>query len=178
MAHQIEGITYALPTTPAPKTQRNFNAETVADVIDVNILGVTNALDPVLRAMADQQFGHVAIMSSAAGFRGLPGLGPYSASKAALSVLAEALAMEMSDVGVRVSAINHGFIAPDKPVLGQSSGPFRMTADQAAARIMSSLGRSGFEITFPWGMTRALRLVGLLPNRLYFRVIRRLMGNR
>jgi len=160
-----------------PMPARQFSAKAVADVIDVNVLGVTNALDPVLKRMAEQGFGHAAIMSSAAGFRGLPGQGAYCASKAALSVLAESLAMEMADVGVWVSVINHGFIAPDKPVLGLPSGPFQMSADQAASRIMRSLGKSGFEITFPWGLTRSLRLLGMLPNQVYFKVIRRLMND-
>lgn len=153
---------------------RHFSAETVRDVVDVNVLGVTNALDPVLRQMSEQGFGHAAIMSSAAGFRGLPGLAPYSASKAALSVLAESLAMEMVDYGVRVSVINHGFIAPDKPVIGQSAGRFHMSSDQAAERIMRSLVRTGFEISFPWSVIRSMRMMGILPNRVYFRLIRRL----
>ncbi len=154
---------------------RNFSASTVRDVIDVNLLGVTNALDPVLRAMADQGFGHVAVMSSAAGFRGLPGRSAYSASKAALSIMAESLAMELVDQGVRLSVINHGFIAPDKPVIGPDTGPFHMTADQAALRIRRALAKPGFEITFPWGLTRMMRLLGYLPNQMYFRAIRRIM---
>lgn len=157
---------------------RHFSAQTVADVIDVNLLGVTNALDPLLREMIDKGRGQVAIMSSAAGFRGLPGLAPYCASKAALTVLAESLAMDLTDYGVRLSVINHGFIAPDRPMLGEATGPFQMTADQAADRIMKALKRGGFEITFPWGLTRFLRLIGLLPSRAYFRVIRAVMKNR
>lgn len=153
---------------------RNFNAETVRDIIDVNILGVTNALDPVLRYMIQQGKGQVAIMSSAAGFRGLPNLGPYCAAKSALSTLAEALAMDLAECGVRLSVINHGFVAPDKPILGEPDGPFQMTAERAARKVMAGLSRPGFEITFPWPLVRGMRLIGLLPNRIYFWAMKRL----
>lgn len=159
-----------------PMRARSFDAETARDMLEVNLIGVTNALDPVLKAMIAAGTGHVALTASVAGYRGLPGAAPYSASKAALIAMAEALAMDLVDHNVRISVINPGFVETDATAVNEFEMPFLQTTDQAADHIVSGLSKPGFEIAFPWIFVRILRLIGLLPNRAYIWFVRAATG--
>jgi len=159
-----------------PMRARAFSAETAREMFDVNLVGVTNALDPVLKKMIAAGDGHVALTASVAGYRGLPGAAPYSATKAGLIALAEALAMDLIDLGVRISVINPGFVDTDATSVNEFEMPFLQTADEAASSILDGLKKPGFEIAFPWIFARILRLVGTLPNRAYFWVVRKATG--
>jgi len=159
-----------------PMRARSFSAETAREMFEVNLVGVTNALDPVLKKMIAAQKGHVALTASVAGYRGLPGAAPYSATKAGLIAMAEALAMDLIDEGVRISVINPGFVETDATAVNDFEMPFLQTTDEAAEAIVKGLGKPGFEIAFPWIFARILRLIGLLPNRAYFWAVRKATG--
>lgn len=159
-----------------PMRAQAFSAATAKDMIDVNLGGVCNALDPVLATMIAQRTGHVAVMASVAGYRGLPGAAPYSASKAGLIALCEALAMDLVGQGVRISVVNPGFVDTDATAINDFRMPFLMTTEKAANRVVRGLKRPGFEIRFPRRFALILRIVGLLPNRAYIRVIRAATG--
>lgn len=159
-----------------PMRARGFDAATAATMLDVNLKGVTNALDPVLERMIAQGTGHIAITASVAGYRGLPDAAVYSATKAGLIALCEALAMDLVDLGVRISVINPGFVDTDATAVNTFEMPFLMSPDRAARRIADGLARPGFEIAFPRRFALILRLVGLLPNRAYIWTVRKLLG--
>ncbi len=159
-----------------PMRAKSFSAETAREMFDVNLVGVTNALDPVLKKMIAAQNGHVALTASVAGYRGLPGAAPYSATKAGLIAMAEALAMDLIDEGVRISVINPGFVETDATAVNDFEMPFLQTTEEAAENILRGLGKPGFEIAFPWIFVRILRLVGILPNRAYFWAVRKATG--
>jgi short-subunit dehydrogenase len=159
-----------------PMRAQAFNADTARDMIDVNLIGVTNALDPVLSAMTKARNGHVAIMASVAGYRGLPGAAPYSASKAGLIALCEALAMDLVDFGVRISVVNPGFVETDATSVNEFEMPFLMKPNEAADRIVDGLFKPGFEIAFPRRFAFLLRTIGLLPNRAYIWAVRKMTG--
>ena len=159
-----------------PMRAQAFSAETARDMIDVNLVGVTNALDPVLTAMIARRAGHVAVMASVAGYRGLPGAAPYSASKAGLIAMCEALAMDLVDLGVRISVVNPGFVDTDATAVNDFSMPFLMTTETAARRVVQGLARPGFEIAFPRRFAFILNMIGLLPNRAYIWIIRAATG--
>lgn len=159
-----------------PMRANAFSAATAKEMLDVNLIGVTNALDPVLKTMIAQKDGHVAITASVAGYRGLPGAAPYSATKAGLIAMAEALAMDLIDLGVRISVVNPGFVETDATAVNDFEMPFLMKTDEAAKHIVDGLKRPGFEIAFPWPFVRILRLVGTLPNRAYFWAVRKATG--
>jgi NAD(P)-dependent dehydrogenase (short-subunit alcohol dehydrogenase family) len=116
----------------------------------------------------------VALTASVAGFRGLPQASAYSATKAGLIAMAECLAMDLMDLGVRISVINPGFVETEATAVNEFDMPFLMKPEEAARRMVEGLSRPGFEITFPRRFALFLRLVGLLPNQLYFRTWRRL----
>lgn len=143
--------------------------------IDVNYLGVLHGIQAVLPGMLAQGRGHIAIVSSVAGYRGLPKAGAYGPTKAALINLAETLAAEVRGRGVIVSVINPGFV--DTPLTADNPFPMPglITAEAAAAAMEKGLLRRQFEIAFPWGFTRAMKLLRILPNAAFFWLVRRFM---
>lgn len=159
-----------------PMRAQNFKAETARGMFEVNLGGVANGLEPVLEHMIARREGHVAITASVAGFRGLPDATAYSATKAGLIAMAEALAMDLVDLGVRISVINPGFVETEATEINTFEMPFLMTPDEAAGRIVAGLARPGFEISFPRRFAILMRLVGALPNQAYFSAVRRMTG--
>lgn len=159
-----------------PMRANDFDAATASRMWRTNLEGVSNCTDPVLKAMIAQGTGHLAVTASVAGYRGLPDAAVYSGTKAALIAYCEALAMDLADLGVRISVINPGFVETQATRANAFEMPFLMTPDQAAQRIVAGLGKSGFEITFPKRFSLILRTIGLLPNRAYIAAIRAVTG--
>lgn len=155
---------------------QNFRAATARRMFEVNLSGVANGLEPVLAHMIARRSGHVAVVASVAGYRGLPDSAAYSATKAGLIAMAEALAMDLVDLEVRISVINPGFVETEATAVNEFAMPFLMTPDEAARRIVGGLKRPGFEIAFPRRFALAMRLVGLLPNQAYIAAVRWMTG--
>lgn len=159
-----------------PMRAQTFDAKAAAKTFEVNLSGVANGLEPVLQHMTARRAGHIAVVASVAGYRGLPNAAAYSASKAGLIAMAEALAMDLADLGVRISVINPGFVETEATSVNDFDMPMLMQPEEAAARIVAGLARPGFEIRFPWQFAGFLRLVGLLPNRAYIWAVRKALG--
>ncbi|MEM6742269.1 MAG: SDR family NAD(P)-dependent oxidoreductase [Pseudomonadota bacterium] len=157
-----------------PMRAREFDAEKAARTFDVNLTGVANGLDPALKHMIGRQAGHVAVTASVAGYRGLPAASAYSATKAGIIAMCEALALDLMDEGVRISVVNPGFVETEATSVNDFEMPFLMQTEEAARRIVEGLEKPGFEIAFPRRFAWFLRLIGLLPNQWYFRVWRRM----
>jgi len=184
MAVCVEAITTQAPLALAilnagiytPMRVSNFDAATGAAMVDVNLKGVINALDPILPHMTGRRRGQIAVVASVAGYRGLPDAAVYSATKAGLNAMCEALAMDLVDEGVRISVINPGFVDTEATAVNKFDMPFLMQPDEAARRIVVGLSKPGFEIAFPRRFALLLRLIGLLPNRAYIWTIRAMLG--
>lgn len=159
-----------------PMRAQNFDAGRARSMLRVNLEGVANGLDPILKHMLDRKDGHVAVTASVAGYRGLPDAAIYSATKAGLIAMCEALAMDLVDLGVRISVINPGFVETEATSVNEFKMPFLMQPKEAAQRIVSGLKRPGFEIAFPRRFALILRAIGLLPNRAYIGSVRRMLG--
>ena len=142
----------------------------------MNLAGVANCLEPVLQAMIAAGSGHVALVASVAGYRGLPQAAAYSATKAGLIAMAEALAMDLVDLGVRISVVNPGFVETEATEVNEFDMPMLLQPEEAARKMVEGLARPGFEIRFPWAFAAFLRLIGLLPNRAYIWVVRKALG--
>ena len=144
--------------------------------IDVNLGGAFHVLAAVVPAFVAEGRGTVVLVSSVAGYRGLPKGLAYGPTKAALINLAEALWLDLAPRGIGVTVVNPGFVRT--PLTAQND--FRMPAliepAEAAAEIVAGLERGDFEVHFPRRFTRWLKLLRLLPYRLYFPAIRRATG--
>jgi len=159
-----------------PMRAQTFSAEKAKKTFDVNLTGAANGLEPVLAKMIAQKTGHVALVASVAGYRGLPNAAAYSATKAGLIAMAEALAMDLVDLGVRISVINPGFVETEATSVNEFEMPMLLQPEDAAKRIADGLARPGFEIRFPWQFAMFLRLIGWLPNRPYIWAVRKALG--
>jgi NADP-dependent 3-hydroxy acid dehydrogenase YdfG len=138
-------------------------ADDARDVLAVNILGVWHTVEPALVRMAARGHGQLALMSSLAGRRGLPGAAAYCAGKAAVRVLAESLRLDWAPRGVRVSAILPGFVDTPLTRRNRFAMPWLLTPAAAAERIRRGLERDRAEIVFPRRLALAVRLATLLP---------------
>lgn len=150
-----------------------FDLQAVRTQIDVNLNGSMNVLDTVLPTLMSQKYGHLSIVSSVAGYRGLPNSLAYGPTKAALINLAEALHMELKASNVGVSVVNPGFVDTPLTRKNQFPMPFLTTAENAAHEIIVGLEKGVFEIHFPKAFTRSLRTLRILPYSLYFAAVKK-----
>ena len=111
-----------------------------------------------------------------AGFRGLPQGLAYGPTKAALIHLAEALYLDLHPEGIAVSIVNPGFVATPLTAQNDFSMPALISPEQAASAIVQGWERGDFDIHFPKRFTRVMKLLRLLPYRLYFPAVRRFTG--
>jgi short-subunit dehydrogenase len=160
--------------TPMPLEE--FDIDLIYKLNQVNYLGVMNGLACILPAMQSEQSGQILLMSSVAGYRGLPDAAPYGATKAALINFAEALYVPLKQQGVRLRVVNPGFVTTPLTAQNDFKMPAEITAEEAAARIMTALDSDSFEITFPKRFTYFLKCLRCLPYRIYFLVINKITG--
>jgi NAD(P)-dependent dehydrogenase (short-subunit alcohol dehydrogenase family) len=139
-------------------------------VLDINVLGAVKTFQPFVAAMRAAGRGRLVGIASVAGFRGLPGSGAYSASKAALISYLESLRQEMRGSGVRVVTICPGYIRTPMTDINPYPMPFMLEADEAARRIARVVERGCSFKVVPWQMALVGRVLKLLPNWLYDRV--------
>lgn len=146
----------------------------------VNYNGALHVLAAVLPAMIDAaragKPGHVSLVSSVAGFRGLPKSLAYGPTKAALINLSEALYLDLHDLGMGVSVINPGFVATPLTAGNDFSMPALISPEAAAAAIVRGWERGHFDIHFPKRFTRVMKLLRVLPYRWYFPAVRSFTG--
>jgi short-subunit dehydrogenase len=140
------------------------DAEQTRRIFAINVGGVFNTVLPLIPPMVARARGQIAIMSSLASFRGLPGAPAYCASKAAVRVWGEALRAELTAKGVSVSVICPGFIESRMTANNNFRMPMLMSASRSAEIIVRGLARDRGRIAFPWPMYLAARLVAALPD--------------
>jgi NAD(P)-dependent dehydrogenase (short-subunit alcohol dehydrogenase family) len=142
----------------------------------VNYVGALYVLDAVLPAMLQRGRGHLSLVGSVAGYRGLPQSLAYGPTKAALINLAETLYLDLQASGVGVSLVNPGFVETPLTAGNQFSMPALISPAQAAAAILAGWARGEFEIHFPKRFTLWMKTLRVLPYALYFPAIRKFTG--
>ena len=153
-----------------------IDIDAVEQMLDVNLRAVFHVLDAVLPTMLAQGRGGVGIVSSVAGFGGLPRALGYGPTKAALINLAETLYLDLHAKGLGVYLINPGFV--DTPATKQNDFemPALISPQEAAVQIVQGIERGEFHIHFPRRFTNWLRFAQLLPYRAYFWLIHKVTG--
>ena len=158
-----------------PKKEKEIDVDQMKKVMNVNFFGTLNCIKAVEEYFREKNSGHISIVSSIAGYRGLPNSTGYGASKAALNNLAESLYFDFGRNNVRVSLISPGFIKTQMTDKNQFKMPFLKTAEYAANKIYNGLiNGSSFEIDFPKELTLILKFLKILPDSLYFKIIKKL----
>jgi NAD(P)-dependent dehydrogenase (short-subunit alcohol dehydrogenase family) len=163
--------------TYRPMRAYDFDLTEAQRIVQTNLGGVLNGLASILPVLIGQRSGAIGIVSSVAGFNGLPMSLVYGPTKAALINLAQSLYFDLHPLGIGVHLINPGFVETPLTDLNEFPMPAIVTAPAAANRILSGLERGEFETHFPRRFTSAMKLLQLLPYRAYFSVVRRITAS-
>lgn len=154
---------------------KGFDSKIYQRLININYMGVVNCLQVIIPVYLQQGQGQIAVVSSVAGYRGLPKASAYGASKAALINMCEALQPELAAANVDLRLINPGFVRTPLTDLNEFPMPFLMEVEDAAARMVKGLAGNSFEITFPRRFTWLLKFLCILPYAVYLRLTRKLL---
>ncbi|MDP1893597.1 MAG: SDR family NAD(P)-dependent oxidoreductase [Hydrogenophaga sp.] len=144
--------------------------------LDINYTGALHVIDAVLPGLIARGQGHVSLISSVAGFRGLPKSLAYGPTKAALTHLAETLYLDLEPLGLGVSVVHPGFVQTPLTAQNAFTMPALITPEQAAQAMIDGWASGAFDIHYPKRFTRWMKLLRLLPYRLYFPAVRRFTG--
>ena len=142
----------------------------------VNYVGALHLLDAVLPVLLAQRTGHISLVSSVSGYRGLPKALAYGPTKAALINLAECLYLDLTDSGIGASVICPGYVETPLTEQNDYKMPGLITAAEAATHIVDGWQRGLFQIHFPKRFTRWVRALSHLSDGLYFKAVRRVTG--
>ena len=159
-----------------PMAAEDISVETFRHLVETNLMGTVNGLAQIIPRLIERKRGHIAVVASLAGYRGLPTAAAYGATKAGLINMCEALKPELERYGVRLTLINPGFVETPLTDRNEFPMPYLMPVEKAADRIMRGLRRDDFEVTFPWRFATVMKLLRLLPDRLFFLLTRRMIG--
>jgi NAD(P)-dependent dehydrogenase (short-subunit alcohol dehydrogenase family) len=170
--------------TYAPLRATAFDLDVALRHVQVNQVGALYLLDALLphllaqakAARPGQSGGHVSLVSSVAGYRGLPQSLAYGPTKAALINMAENLYLDLAPLGIGVSLINPGFVATPLTAQNDFKMPALMTPEAAAEQIVRGWQRGDFEIHFPKRFTAWMKALRHLPYGAYFSAVRRSTG--
>ena len=156
-----------------PLRADNFDIGTAEQTIDANLLGPMRAVALVLPEMLKVHAGHIAIVGSVAGYSGLPKALAYGPSKAAIINFCETLYYDLLPQGVSVHMISPGFVATEATAQNDFEMPALISAQEAAAEILSGIEKGKFDIHFPKRFSRFLKFLRILPYPIYFWIVRR-----
>jgi len=154
-------------------TDRAEDQRVFREILDINVVGLFNTFAPFLPIMRAVRRGTLVGIASVAGFRGLPGAGAYSASKAAAITYLESLRVELHGSGVRVVTICPGYIDTPMTAANPYPMPFLLPAEEAARRMLRVIQRGKSHSVIPWQMGLVGGVLKALPRPLYDRLFAR-----
>ncbi len=158
-----------------PKKEKDIDVEQMENVFKVNFFGTVNSIKAVEQYFKEKKSGIIAIVSSIAGYRGLPNSTGYGPSKSALNNLAESLYFDFKRFDVRVCLVSPGFIKTPMTDKNDFKMPFLKTPQYAADKIYDGLiKKNSFEIHFPKALTNTLKILSFLPSKIYFSLVGKL----
>ncbi len=140
------------------------DSATINRILITNILGVTNTAIPFLPTMRNQGSGHVVVVSSVAGYRGLVGRGGYSGSKAAVRTMANGWRYSFERAGINITTICPGFVKT--PLVKRNTFPmfFIIDPEAAAEKILYAIRRKVKTYIFPWPYKLFIPLLKIIPS--------------
>lgn len=153
-----------------PMGATSFDLADARRHLDINYIGALNLLDALLPQLLMSGRGHLSLVSSVAGYRGLPKALAYGPGKAALTHLAEALYLDLHPRGIGVSVIHPGFVTTPMTAQNDFHMPAAISAEQAARAMLAGWAAGEFEIHFPKRFTWAMKALRLLGDGAYFKL--------
>ena len=151
-------------------TEHAGDIDVFQQVMDINVLGMVKSFQPFIAAMRSAQGGTLVGIASVAGFRGLPGAGAYSASKAAAISYLESLRVELRGSGVKVVTICPGYIRTPMTAVNPYPMPFMLEAGEAARRMARVIARQTAFSVIPWQMGLVGYALKRMPRWMFDRI--------
>ncbi len=151
-----------------PMNLDNFNLKKAKNIIDINLNSFLNFIDSFLPWFKKSKISHLAIISSVAGYFGMPNSLAYGASKAALNNLSESLFYELKQYQTKVQLINPGFVKTRLTDQNDFKMPGIITASKASKLIIKKLSKNSFEIKLPLIFTFIMKFLSILPYKIRF----------
>ena len=151
-------------------TEYAEDSEVFESIMATNVNGMVNTFQPFIVAMKASGQGSLVGIASIAGYRGLPGVGAYSASKAAAIMYLESLRVEMFGSGISVITVCPGYIVTPMTMNNPFRMPFILTAETVAKKIVRIIKQKKTYAVIPWQMAIAARVLRILPNFIYDRL--------
>jgi NAD(P)-dependent dehydrogenase (short-subunit alcohol dehydrogenase family) len=161
--------------THSPMSAETFSIDAFRRLVETNLMGTVNGLAHILPPFIARKRGHIAVVASVAGYRGLPTSAAYGATKAGLINMCEALKPELERHGVRLTLINPGFVETPLTDKNDFPMPFLISVEKAVEYIVRGLDGTAFEIAFPRRFACLMKILRVLPNRLFFALTRRMV---
>ena len=161
-----------------PDAEKELSTKKIREIMETNFFGTLNCIMAVNSYFRERENGHISIVSSVAAYRGLPAASGYCASKSALTSLAESLYFDFQRHNVRVSVISPGFIKTPMTDKNKFPMPMIRSPEYAAEKMFIGLTKKNvFENHFPITFTIIMKLLKIMPNWLYFFIVRKGMKN-
>jgi short-subunit dehydrogenase len=160
-----------MPKTAIPDTKLGKK------VTMVNVVGVVNTFNAALPIFLNQNSGHFVAMASLSALNGLPGMSYYGASKAFVIQFCESLSLDLKDKNIDVTCITPGFVATDFTKNNKNPMPFLMSAETTANKIVGAIKQKREFVAFPKIPYLTMSLLGSLPKKLYYPIMRRDLFN-
>ena len=156
-----------------PVAAKDFKADDLRKLTELNVMGVANCIEVVLPGMLQRDAGRLAVVASVAGYAGLPTSAYYGCTKGGVINMVESLAFDLRKTGVKLQLINPGFVKTPLTDKNDFAMPFLVTAEHAAEVIAKGLASDKFEIAFPRAFVLILKFLRMLPYRFYFPLVGR-----
>ena len=172
---RIDLVVYCAGTYKSMRATE-FDLDVALQHQQVNYVGALHLLGAVLPVLLRQNAGHLSLVSSVAGYRGLPQSLAYGPTKAALINLAETLYLDLQPRGIGISVVNPGFVETPLTAGNEFRMPALITPEEAAQEIVRGWERGIFEIHFPKRFTLWLKALRMLAYGPYFAAVRRSTG--
>lgn len=162
-----------------PMPIADYDAEKFDTIVQTNLMGVVKLATPVIAQMTAQGGGTFAIVSSLAGYFGLPRSTAYNSTKSALFTIAQSMRTELKPRGIDVRVVAPGFFKSEQTAKNDFPMPLLMEVDDAARRTIDGLLNSKrFEIAYPRRLAWAMKLLRALPYPVLFSIADRMMPKR
>jgi short-subunit dehydrogenase len=136
----------------------------------VNFLGASRVVGSVIKDMVAKNAGHIVLVGSLSGFRGLPGAIGYCSSKAGMMALAESVQADLRTSQIKVQLINPGFIKTRLTEKNDFNMPFIMSPEDAAKEVFEHMNTEHFKKSFPMVFSWVFRLSQFMPDWMYYRL--------
>lgn len=144
-----------------------FNAQEYLYIMDLNFGGVIRTVQAALPDFIKRRQGQVVVVSSLAGYRGLPSAAAYGASKAALTHFYESSRFHLQPLGIDVKIISPGFVRTPLTDKNKFSMPFLVEPEKAACIIANGIASKQNEVAFPFVFSRFMKFMQMLPSPIY-----------